>query len=242
VDQSLQTLMQRIDELEARLAGASSPEPADGRAAARPGPAPRVAEDAGDNLPAPRAERPEPGAGAALGQPVSTRVAQPAATSQPAPTSPVAAGGLASAAVAPQPEPAVAAPQPEPAVAAPQALDLDRVKGLWPAVAGAVAEQNAMVAALFAEAGPTALEGDRLTVGFPPHAAFSKKKAEANRELLSAALRTLTGRGLAVVFELSGGRAEPAPARLGEEELLARLKQDFGAEELPADDDPDTED
>ncbi|MBA2439068.1 MAG: hypothetical protein H0V50_00150, partial [Thermoleophilaceae bacterium] len=153
-----------------------------------------------------------------------------------APAAQSGAAGFAAAAVA------VAA---ESAPAAPQALDLDRVKGLWSAVADAVAEQNAMVAALFSEAVPTALEGDRLTVGFPEQAAFSKKKAEANRDLLQGALRSLTGRGLSVVFELTGGRTQAAPARLGEEELLERLRQEFGAEEVRSDDDdsdPETED
>nr|MBA3299221.1 hypothetical protein [Thermoleophilaceae bacterium] len=62
--------------------------------------------------------------------------------------------------------------------------------------------------------------------------------------LLHSALRSLTGRGLTVAFELTGGRTEAGPARLGEEELLERLKREFGAEEVLSedDDDPETED
>ncbi len=75
------------------------------------------------------------------------------------------------------------------------AIDLERIAGLWSAVADAVREQNAMVAALVSQAVPSALEGDRLTVSFPADAAFLKKKAEANRDLVLGALRTLTGRG-----------------------------------------------
>ena len=47
-----------------------------------------------------------------------------------------------------------------------------------------------------------------------------------------------------MTFELTGGRTEPGPATLGEEELLERLKRDFGAEEIfeADDDDPETED
>ena len=112
------------------------------------------------------------------------------------------------------------------------ALDLDRVRGMWPAVAEAVGEQNAMVAALVAEAVPSALEGDRLTIAFPAGAGFHKKKAEANRELVLGALRSLTGTALAVAFELSETTEAPATLSLGEEELLERLKQDFGAEEV----------
>ncbi len=73
------------------------------------------------------------------------------------------------------------------------ALDLARVKDMWPAVAEAVREQNAMVAALVGEAVPSALEDQRLTISFPADAGFHKKKAEANRELVLGALRSLTG-------------------------------------------------
>jgi len=118
------------------------------------------------------------------------------------------------------------------------ALDLDRVREMWPAVAEAVREQNAMVAALVSEAVPSALEEDRLTISFPADAGFHKKKAEANRELVLAALRSLTGTALAVAFELSETAEAPATLTLGEEELLERLKQDFGAEEVFEDDEP----
>ena len=68
-----------------------------------------------------------------------------------------------------------------------------------------------MVAALVAEAVPSALEGDRLTVAFPGDAAFLKKKAEANRELVLGALRRLTGRGAG--RGLRAQRARPSRAR-----------------------------
>jgi DNA polymerase-3 subunit gamma/tau len=112
------------------------------------------------------------------------------------------------------------------------AIDLERIVGLWSAVADAVREQNAMVAALVSEAVPSALDGDRLTVSFPADAAFLKKKAEANRDLVLGALRTLTGRGIAVAFDLSESALDRGPRTLGEEELLERLRRDFGAEEL----------
>ena len=111
-------------------------------------------------------------------------------------------------------------------------LDLDGVKSLWSAVADAVADQNAMVAALISSAVPSALEGDRLTVAFPQEAAFLKRKAEGNREMVTAALRSLTGRALVVAFEL-GDLGDQRPARtLSEDELLELLKRDFAAEEI----------
>ncbi len=182
VDQSLQALMFRIDQLEARIGGES------------PQAAPQASEPPPPPPPAPKA---------------------------------AAVGGAAAVAVAVEPE---VDPE-EPA----SALELEKIVGLWAAVADAVSEQNAMVAALIAQAVPSALDGDRLTVSFPAEAAFLKKKAEANRDLVLGALRTLTGRGLAVVFELSEAAVGRAPRTLGEEELLERLRSDFAAEEIHED-------
>ena len=89
---------------------------------------------------------------------------------------------------------------------------------------------------------PAALDGDRLTVAFPGDAAFLKKKAEANRELVLGALRSLTGRALAVAFELQRPRRGRARRAHCEEELLERLKRDFGAEEVFEDEEPEAED
>jgi DNA polymerase III subunit gamma/tau len=116
-------------------------------------------------------------------------------------------------------------------------LDLERLRTLWPAAVDAVRGENAMVGALLGEARPTGLEGGCVTVTFPPAAAFSKKKAEANRELLGTALRGLTGHSLGLVYELADGDA-PGAATLGEEELMARLRDEFGAVEVFVDDGP----
>ncbi len=264
-DRSLQALMFRIDRLEARLAAASapgatsqdapedgalSPPNAPGRAGAQGGEqSPRQPGDAGQYAasaggPAANVRRPPDPAGG----PAQGGVTMEAATAGQG-----GASGFAAAAVAvvedSRADPAESqAPGAhrlaEPSIGDPADVDLERVKGLWGAVGDAIAEQNAMVAALLAEAVPVALEGDRLTVSFPEAAAFSRKKAEANRDLLLTALRSLTGRGLTVTFELTGGRARPGPATLGAEELLERLKRDFGAEEIfeRDDDDPDSED
>ena len=124
----------------------------------------------------------------------------------------------------------------------PGPFDLARVTALWPAVADAVREQNGMVAALLAEAVPTAIEGGRLTIQFPADAAFSKKKAEANRELVTGALRSLAGHGVAVVFELGEAREQAGPVTLTADELAERLLRDFDAEEIFEDADPETED
>jgi DNA polymerase-3 subunit gamma/tau len=117
-------------------------------------------------------------------------------------------------------------------------LDIELVRGLWPAALDAVREHNAMVAALLCEARPSAIAGSELTVSFPEGAEFSRKKADANRELLQTALRGLTGRAVGVKFDLGApppGEGEPLAA-MSEDELLERLKAEFKAEEVFDDD------
>ena len=98
-----------------------------------------------------------------------------------------------------------------------------------------------MLGAAIGAALPTALEGDRLTIAFPADAAFVKKKAEANRELVATALRGLTGHSLVLAFELSDDAVAAGPATLDHDQLIERLRQEFGAEEVFDDDDPETE-
>jgi DNA polymerase III subunit gamma/tau len=164
------------------------------------------------------------------------------------------AGGEASA---PVDAPADASPEPPPVSAAPvrtsggpsaaaavaeepeatAAVDIEQVQAIWPAVADAVREENAMVGALVAHARPTTLEGNRLIVCFPEGQAFSKKKAEANRELAERALRGLTGASMSVVYELSADTPATEAAILTEEELIERLRSELGAEEVFEDED-----
>ena len=222
-DQTVQALMQRIDRLERALdAPAREGRQAPPVAAAPPPPA-APAE------PPPPAAPPEPSSPEDPGPAIERAVRTATVTA-------VAAAAVEATA---EPEGDVeveVAPEVAPA------LDLARVKDMWPAVAEAVREQNAMVAALVGEAVPSALEDQRLTISFPADAGFHKKKAEANRELVLGALRSLTGTALAVAFELSETAEAPATLTLGEEELLQRLKQDFGAEEVSEHDEPPNQD
>jgi len=162
-----------------------------------------------------------------------------AAPSQPAaaPSQPVARTeqrpapkGSSSAAVAPQVDPS---PQPVGAV------ELDQIVALWPAVAEAVAEQNGMLSAALSAATPTALDADRLTVAFPADAAFVKKKAEQGRDLVATAVRGITGQPLTLAFELSEAAATPATATLDHDQLIERLRAEFGAEEVFDDEEKD---
>ena len=89
-----------------------------------------------------------------------------------------------------------------------------------------------MLGAALAAARPVALEGERLTVAFPADAAFVKKKAEANRELVQQAVRGLSGSALTVVYELRDGGPHAEVATLDEAELIERLRSEFAAEEV----------
>ena len=189
-DLSLQALMFRIEQLEARLGG-------DAAAGSPAAPAEEARASAAPAPPAP--SRSASGGGGGGG------------------------GGGAATAVAAKPE-----PETHPV----GALDLEQLQAVWPAVAEALTEENGMLGAALGAARPVALEGDRLTVAFPPDAAFVKKKAEANRELVQRALRGLSGGAFNVVYELRDDATPAGPALLGEEELIERLRAEFAAEEV----------
>ncbi|HVS29174.1 MAG TPA: hypothetical protein VHE14_06455, partial [Solirubrobacteraceae bacterium] len=138
-----------------------------------------------------------------------------------------------------QPEPATrpdSDPDSEPPAGAPP-LDLEAIKRFWPGVIDGIRNENKLLAALLADARPVALKGDELTVAFAEASEFLKRKAEdaSNRVAVGEALRALAGRPLRLAYELrarldgEGDRAEPA---LSPDELVARLKQEFDAEEL----------
>ena len=150
---------------------------------------------------------------------------EPAAAPAPQ-AAPQRSGAGPSAAVAVEPREEEEAPQPT------GALELEQVKALWPAVADAVGEDNGMLGAAIGAAEPAGLEDDRLTVAFPADAAFVKKKAEANRELVASAVRGLTGHSLGLTFELSDEAAAGAQATLDHQQLIERLRAEFAAEEI----------
>jgi DNA polymerase-3 subunit gamma/tau len=148
----------------------------------------------------------------------------------PAPAQRPAPKGSAAVAVQPQPQ---AQPQPQSQPQPAGSVELEQVVVLWPAVAEAVAEQNGMLSAALSAATPTALEADRLTIAFPADAAFVKKKAEQGRDLVANAVRGITGQPLTLAFELSDAVAPPAgAATLDHDQLIERLRAEFGAEEV----------
>jgi DNA polymerase-3 subunit gamma/tau len=127
----------------------------------------------------------------------------------------------------------------EPASPPPEPVALDRLVALWPAVAETVAEANPMLGAGLEAARPVGIQGDRLTIAFPIDAAFVRKKAEANRELVAGAVRGLTGQSVGLAFELSETAMPAGEATLDHDRLIERLREEFGAEEVF--DEPDEE-
>jgi hypothetical protein len=89
-----------------------------------------------------------------------------------------------------------------------------------------------MVGAYLANGRPRSLEGGRLVIDFATESDFAKKTVERKRELPVKALRVLTGQSLEVVYELRDGDSPEASSSMDEEQLLERLKQEFGATEV----------
>jgi DNA polymerase-3 subunit gamma/tau len=127
--------------------------------------------------------------------------------------------------------------------AAAEAIDLERITGLWPAVVDQVRESGSeLLSTVYAAARPLAVDAERavIKVGFPPSAAFNKRKAEAqaNRERFAEAVRTIVGQRLRPVYVLLDGEEageENGDQGLSEDELIERVRSEFDAEFVEAD-------
>jgi hypothetical protein len=103
----------------------------------------------------------------------------------------------------------------------------------------AVEERSIPTASVLREAHPADLAGDTLTLEFPRNAAFHRQLAEEpkNATLLAEALYEVTGRRLALAFELGANgddvdTAETATEPIGEEDLVSLIKETFDAREV----------
>jgi len=161
----------------------------------------------------------------------------------------VGGAGDATAPAAPDPDPEPAeeeeaelpAPEPPPA-AADDAMTLEDVIRVWPAVLEKLAESAPALAASFDGARPVELGEEGLVIAFPADKTFAKRKAESpeRRDDVAAAFGAVCGRALRptyVLAEPEEGEEELAPGaapgpRLGEEELVERIKSEFDAEEV----------
>jgi DNA polymerase III gamma/tau subunit len=141
----------------------------------------------------------------------------------------------------------VAAPAPAAGAEAPPAaadeapteplrVELEQLQEAWLRTILPAVEQRAIwIGKTLGEARPASLAGDTLTVEFPENAAFHLRVAEdpKNAAILRDALYEVTGRKLAVAFELGEtGNARPEDAApTSEEDVLELLKSTFDARE-----------
>jgi DNA polymerase III subunit gamma/tau len=120
--------------------------------------------------------------------------------------------------------------------------ELEELVAVWPAVVEMLRGESAMLAALLADARPVEVNERELILEFPADAAFLKRKAEQDdhRRVAVDAVRRVTGRSLALRFQLGTedsapmGDAEP----VAEDELVRVIVEEFNAQEL-ADKAPD---
>jgi DNA polymerase-3 subunit gamma/tau len=261
LDPTAKALAARLERLESALAGERG-----ATAPARPVPA---AQSAAPVLPAtaagqaPRAEQPAAAPQPAAEQPARAEPAaapQPAAAEQPARAEPAAAPQPAAAeqpeaaepAAPAQTPPAPPSPAAEPARAeAPSAAtalaeepSLDAIRSLWPAVLDSLRADKGALAASLSEAQPVELRGKQLVVAFDEDDGFNRRMADhpRDRAAVEEALRGLAGADLKVAYELrdlGNGDHEAQPP--SEDELVARFKSEFDAEEIVPDDDPQPE-
>jgi len=125
------------------------------------------------------------------------------------------------------------APAPPPEIA----VELEQLQEAWRrTILPAVEQRSIPIGKTLAEARPAALAGDTLTLEFPQTASFHLQLAEdpKNAALLRDALYEVTGRKLAVAFELgeNGHAQEEDDAPTSEEDVLEQLKSTFDAREL----------
>jgi DNA polymerase-3 subunit gamma/tau len=248
VDPASRALMARVERLEAALSGPAAPAQPLRAVPEQPAPEPEPAE-AQPAAPAPTPPSPPsatPGPEHAPGEAAGS--APERAPGEAAGNPPEHAPGEAAGSApehAPQPAPTEAAgtapehtSHPTPTATALAEPDLDAVRTLWPAVLDAVRADNGLLAACLAEAHPVEVRGSEVVVAFAEHDTFNRKMADGreHRATIDDALRDLAGSSLRVVFELREleERSEAEPP--SEDELVARFKTEFDAEEIVPDD------
>ncbi|MGB2874447.1 MAG: DNA polymerase III subunit gamma/tau [Gaiellaceae bacterium] len=131
-------------------------------------------------------------------------------------------------------------PAPDETVSAePPSLELEQLQEAWQrTILPAVEERSIPTASVLREAHPKGLAGDTLTVEFPREASFHRQLAEdpKNATLLEEALYEVTGRHLALEFEVGENGGEEPPAEeeqpASEEEIIELMKGTFDAREV----------
>ncbi len=173
--------------------------------------------------PAAPATRATPSTSAASAAPAAVP-SEPAVPSRPSPPEDAAT-----------PEPANPDPGPQPA---PPDLKLEELQAAWRhSVLPAVEHRNIPASSMLVAAHPAKLEGEILTLEFPPDARFHRERAEEPRNVavLQEALFEVTGRHLSILFATgeppASEQAEPEHP-VTEKEIVELMKSTFDAQEL----------
>jgi DNA polymerase III subunit gamma/tau len=117
-------------------------------------------------------------------------------------------------------------------------LDLDDIQAAWKqTILPAVSERSIPTYSVLTEARPVQLDGGRLVLEFPPAASFHRGLAEEpkNATVLAGVLHEVTGRRLALTFELGEApveEAQPEEEPATEEEIISLMKTTFDAREI----------
>ena len=128
-------------------------------------------------------------------------------------------------------------PAPTPAPPPEMEVELGQLQEAWKrTILPAVESKSIPIGKTLAEAHPSSLAGDTLTLEFPQTASFHLKLAEdpKNAAMLREALYEVTGRKLAVDFALGerGHEQEDDDAPATEEDVVELMKSTFDAREL----------
>ncbi|MBA3375310.1 MAG: DNA polymerase III subunit gamma/tau [Actinobacteria bacterium] len=136
----------------------------------------------------------------------------------------------------PVPAPTTTRPLADEPVSEPTELGLEQVAEAWQrSIVESVRERSIPVASLLAEATPTELAGDTLTLEFPAGNDFHRQQIgePQNIGLLRDALYEVTGRRLAVVLEAGDSEVTPEDEEpKSEEDWISSLKETFDAREV----------
>jgi DNA polymerase-3 subunit gamma/tau len=225
LDPSTEGLLRRVERLEKGLPARDRGQPAAGPVGAGDPPPPAVAKASSGVVPPtppPAADTPAPDEG-----PPSEYERPPLEDEAPPPVAEASEVGGGS-----EPERSAAG-----VVVAD--LDLEELTRVWPSVLDELAKTAPALAATFEGARPVAADEDGPRIGFPADRTFNKKKAEApeRREAVAAAFAAVVGRPLKPSYVTLEGEAPPdvpAPGReeIDEDEIVEKVKSEFGAEEV----------
>lgn len=112
------------------------------------------------------------------------------------------------------------------------------VNAVWPAVLETAGADSSMLGAALRSAQPVEVVDGALVIAFPPSEVFSRRIAAENadhRRLLGEALSAFTGMSMRIAYEIREIEVATAASPLAGDELVARLVQEFDAQEIVPD-------